>query len=360
MKRSIIYITVLCMLLSFCGCKKTADNGSSQKCEVALITDSGTIQDSGYNEKAYNGMVKYCNENNIEYASFMPSDASTESYLNEIKSAVKSGAKVIICPSNLQEEAVFEAQDDYNQVNFILINGEPHSSDYSDFTIKENTVAIEFSEEELGFLAGYAAVREGYRYIGFMGGMPEDSVIRYGYGFVQGADYAAIEVGAKIYIAYVYANTFTEDVHVKNMASNWYQNGMEAIFTCGGSMNKSVIAAAEENMKSVFVADSDTKSSSAEIVFSCVNNITDSVYNEVSNYYNGSFEGGKIKRLSLKENGIYIDMSDSKFNNFSDVEYEAICNILKNKEIVPYNNTEIGTTKELNLVNTQIVYAEYE
>lgn len=356
---TVIISVALCALL---GCKNDATSGTVelQNCEIALITDEGTIEDGANNQAAYEGVKKYGEDNSIATAYFTPNEISKESYLNEIKNAVKSGAKVVVCPGYLLEEAVFDAQTTYTDTKFILVNGEPHNDDYSDMTIADNTSSIKFSEEDAGFIAGYAAVREGYRYIGFMGGMPEDSVIRYGYGFVQGADYAAIELGVKIYIAYVYANTFTEDIHVKNMAGNWYENGMEVIFSCGGSMNRSVISAAEEHNKEVIIAESDKIPTSAAILFSCSNNVADAVYNSIDSVYKETFIGGQVNRLSLKDNYVGIDMDTAKFKNFSDVEYEAVCTLLKNNEINPYDNTEIANTKELNLVNTQIVYAEYE
>lgn len=363
MKKYISVIIIATVLaLSFSGCNKKnsePDINAGKACEVALITDEGTVEDGGLNESAYNGMMKYCNEKGIAANCYIPADANKDSYLTEIGYAVKAGAKTIICPGNLLEEAVFDAQKKYSNVNFVLVDGEPHNSDYSDTSIAENTLPIRFGEEESGFLAGYAAVREGYRFLGFMGGIPEDSVIRYGYGFVQGADYAAIELGVKVYIAYVYADTFTADINIKNMAGNWYENGIGLIFTCGGSMNSSVISAAEEHGQNVIVADKNTRVNSNAVLFTVYNNVEDSVYDAIDSSFNDSFKGGEVKRLSLKDDDIGIDLEHATFKNFSEVEYEAICNAIKNGDIVPYDNTEIATTKELNLVNTQIVYAEY-
>lgn len=49
-------------------------------------------------------------------------------------------------------------------------------------------LSILYAEEQAGYLAGYAAVNEGYTQLGFMGGIAVPAVIRYGYGFIQGAD----------------------------------------------------------------------------------------------------------------------------------------------------------------------------
>lgn len=360
-KLFILSLTILGLTL-LCGCKKNSNVsvGEIKKCEVALITDEGTVEDGYRNEMAWNGLKRYAQENNIHAEYFIPDNVTKESYLSSIKTAVKSGAKVIVCPSALLEEAVYDAQKEYKDVNFILLEGEPHNADYSDIVIGDNTECISFQEEEAGFLAGYAAVRDGFTYLGFLGGMADDSVIRYGYGFVQGADYAAIEMGIKIYVAYVYSNTFSEDINVQNMAGNWYLNGCEAIFTCGGgSLNHSVIRAAEEYKKNCILAEPALNHMSSSIVFTCVNNIEDAVYDAVGSYYTNTFLGGVNKKLSLTEDGLGIDMSSAHFTQFSDVEYEAICSILKKNEVKPYSGNDMKNTDDLDLVNTTIVYAEY-
>jgi len=362
MKKSFIIclISVYC-LLAFTGCKKSSgqEENTGKNCEIALVTDYGSVEDGAYNQQAWQGIKKYSEEKGLSAEYFVPSDLTTEAYLVEIKNAVKSGAKVIVCPGTLMEEAVYDAQKQYKDVNFILVDGEPHNKDFTDVKTAENTESIKFSEEEAGFLAGYASVREGYTYLGFIGGMPDESVVRYGYGFVQGADYAAIEMGIKIYCAYVYGDTFSEDVNVKNMAGNWYENGVEAILACGDSMNKSVIKAAEEHGTFCMTSDYNEGYVSPNILFSCFYNIEDAVYDAVASYYSNTFLGGSVKRLSITEDGVGIKMDKSHFSKFSEVEYDAIYNLLKSNEIKPYSATDLSTTDELNLVNTNIVYAEY-
>lgn len=361
MKNRLI-ISFICILLLFtCGCsKKTTSSPSSKKaCEIAFITDEGTIEDGGFNEAAYEGMMKYSKEKNVPANYYVPADTDKASYLAEIKNAVNDGAKIIVTVGCLLEEAVYDASKQYPKVSFLLIDGIPHNSDYSDQTIRENVSVFTFAEEQAGFLAGYAAVRDGHKFVGYLGGIPEDSVIKYGYGFVQGADYAAIELGERIYLAYTYTDTFTENIHIKNMACNWYDNGCEVIFASGGNMNKSVVAAAEEKGKGVICSEYDKNDLHPSILVSCINDVSDAVYDGINSYYAGTFLGGQRKELTVKEDAIGLSMENSHFDNFSQVEYDAIYNTMKSGEIDPYDDTEIANTKELDLVNTTIVYAEY-
>ncbi len=159
--------------------------------EIAMITDLGTINDKSFNQGTWEAIVAFGDANDKTYNYYQPSAQSTEIYLERIEQAVNDGAKVVVTPGFLFEEPIFIAQDMYPDVCFVLIDGNPHSADYSEFRTENNTVGIVFAEEQSGFLAGYAAVKDGYTKLGFMGGMAVPAVVRFGYGFVQGADYAA-------------------------------------------------------------------------------------------------------------------------------------------------------------------------
>lgn len=350
--RRLPILFVLAMLIcTFTGCKN-----SGEKIEVAYVTDGGTIEDGAYNENCYAGLSKFCDEKGIKYNTYAPEFGTTDGFLLQIDQAVKDGAKIIVCPSYMLEEAVYKASKEYPKVDFVLVDGLPHNYEYTDNSIAENVLPITFADEEAGFLAGYAAVRDGYKRLGFLGGMAEDSVIKYGYGFVQGADYAGIELGQKVYIAYTYTGTFSEDEEVKDMAAIFYDYSVEAIFACGGESGNSVMKAAEEKSGAVIGADYDHSFESPAIVFSCVKNFEKAVYDALTDYYNGNFAGGSERHLTASENGVMLTMDNAKFKEFSEIEYNAIYNELASKEIIPYGNTDIGTTAELNLVNTEIIY----
>lgn len=349
--RIMVLLLIVASLFLFAGCKS-----KKNAIDVALITDGGTVEDAKYNEICYKGMKRFCDENDKKCKAFIPETGALDSYLEQIELAVDEGAEIIVCPSYMLEEAVYNAAKQYPKVNFVIVDGIPHNSDFTDNVIADNVLAITFAEEEAGFLAGYAAVRDGYHRLGFLGGMAEDSVIRYGYGFVQGADYAGIELGEKVYIAYTYLGTFSENQDVHDMAAIFYDYSVEAIFAYGGASGNSVMKAAEEKSGAVIGADIDQSVESPSIVFSCIKNLDTAVYNTLTDYYSGIFVGGSEKHLTASEKGIALTMDNAKFNSFSEIEYKAIYNELASKEIIPYNNTDNGTTSELDLVNTEIIY----
>lgn len=352
----LLILLLLLSVLAGCGSK------SGEKAELALITDVGTIEDGSFNQGAWEGIKQYAEQNGISYQYYQPKEAATDVYMDTIKTAVKNGAKLIVCPGYLPEEAVYQAQDKYPKINFILLDGTPHNADYTDNKINENVMPILFEEDQSGFLAGYAAVRDGYTHLGFMGGVAEEPVIRYGYGFVQGADYAAIEMGVNVDIKYCYTDTFLESPAVHDMASAWYQEGTEVIFACGAAMGRSVMSAAESatTEAKVIGVDVDQSMESRTVITSAMKMLSNAVYSGIKDYYNDTFHGGEITVLTAKNGGVGLPLESSDFRTFSEAEYDAIFTRLVEDEIVPYASTDVGTTDDLTLVNTVVTYLPME
>ncbi len=351
MKKILMFLAICVSMLGICGCGERVD--------IALITDMGTVEDGSFNQGAWEGIMEFAESNDNKVCKYYePKDTTTDSYLASIKEAVKEKAEVVVCSGFLFEEAVYTAQKKYPYVQFILIDGVPHDSAYSDYTIKENTVPIMFSEEQLGFLAGYAAVRDGNTNIGFMGGMEQEAIVQFGYGFVQGADYAAIERGVDVNLKYCYTGTFSESDEVNRLASEWYKEGVSAIFACGGSMGRSVMSAAESSNGKVIGVDIDQSYLSETVITSAKKMLSNAVCTAVSDYYGGSVTGGAVYDMDAANDGIGLEMTNSRFETFSEVEYSAIYSMLVTGRIVPYSSTAFGDTSDIELVNTKVENVE--
>lgn len=144
---------------------------------------------------------------------------------------MKNGAKVIVTPGFLFEEPVYIAQDQYPDVTFILIDGNPHDADYN-YKTADNCVGITYAEEP-GGLPGRLCGRQGrHDEAGLYGRYGRAAVVKYGYGFVQGAEYAAQELGmadGSIELMYNYTGGFDATPEAQNQAASWYNNGTEVI-----------------------------------------------------------------------------------------------------------------------------------
>lgn len=336
----------------------TSDNaGSTDGYELALVIDVGTIDDKSFNQGSWEGVQKYGDENGIAYKYYKSAEATTDSFQETIELAIEGGAKVIVCPGYLFEEPIYNMQTAHPDVKFILIDGEPHDAD-NNYETADNTMAVLYQEDQAGFLAGYAAVKDGYTKLGFMGGMALPAVIRYGYGYLAGADYAAKELGIDVDVTYTYTGSFDATPEAKSMATGWYQSGTEVIFACGGSVGNSVMAAAEESENGkVIGVDVDQSSESDTVITSSMKMLSNSVYTAITEAYDGTFAGGKTTTFDAANDGVGLPMDTSKFNTFTQEDYDTIYAKLVAGEITIDNDTTKEVT-DLNLSNVTVNYVQ--
>lgn len=356
---SFLLATIL-ILGTLAGCGSKTQQESSIGAELALITDVGTIDDKSFNQGSWKGLEAYADEHVISCKYYQPSEKSDDAFITSIGLAVKGGAKVVVCPGFLFEVPVYNAQIKYPDVTFVLIDGTPHNGDYN-YDIRKNTKSIFYAEEQAGFLAGYAAVYEGYKKLGFMGGIAVPAVVRYGYGFIQGADYAAGKLGLteeNINIKYTYVGNFDASPENMSKAASWFNEGTEVIFACGGGVGNSVMKAAETAGTKVIGVDVDQSPESDTVITSAMKNLGKSVYDTIGEYYEGNFKGGVAVTLDVTSNNVQLPMETSKFEKFTQEKYDEIYHkiadgsirinkndIAKNAADVPVKNVEVEEIK---------------
>lgn len=307
---------------------ESGNNAGTTGYEIALVTDKGNIDDKSFNQGSWEGVVAFAEANNISHQYYKPEEASDEGYLNAISLAVDGGAKVVVCPGYLFEVAVYNAQTMFPDVKFILLDGEPHTADYATYQTESNVACVMYAEEEAGFLAGYAAVMDGMRTLGFEGGMAVPAVIAFGQGYLQGIEAAATELGLEdgsVKVFYHYTGDFAETDANKATAKAMFASGAEVIFGCGGSVGKSVFsAAAEAGGKSIGV-DVNQKTDSDTVITSAMKGLGASVQAVLEAIYSDSFDtyGGKTTYFSAANNGVGLPDDYERFTAFTKEQYDA-------------------------------------
>lgn len=365
MKKTLALVLALALVFSLAACSggggaatpaptATPTASAAAGYELALVTDVGNIDDKSFNEGAWNGMKGYAEANSVTYAYYRPSEDSTEARVETMKDAIAKGAKTIVCPGYLFEDAVYEMQTAYPDVNFLLLDGEPHTPDYVTYETTSNTHCILYKEEQAGYLAGYAAVKDGYTKLGFVGGVAVPAVIRYGYGFVQGADAAAKEMGlaaGDVEIKYWYAETFAPNDDIKTKMDGWYTEGTEVVFACGGGIYLSCVAAAEAAGKKVIGVDGDQSGESEVIITSAMKALGPSVELALTALYanGGTWDadhGGKTAVLGAAEDCVGLPTAESswRLNTFTVAEYEALYAKLKDGSVTVDNSSSKDVT----------------
>ena len=339
----------------------TSEDG---KYQVAFVTDVGQLKDKSFNQGTYDGVKLYAAANGLSYKYYQPAggnEATDDDRYEAMKAAVDAGADVVVCAGYLQETALRQAAIDFPDTKFVFIDGYALDDDPDpevEGNILTNVAGIAFMEQQAGYLAGYAAVMDGFTKLGFSGGGggTNPACCRFGYGYVQGANDAAKELGTTVEMNYSwqYGATFSGSTELQTMISGWYANGTEIVFACGGSMFQSIAAAASANDKYVIGVDVDQSGESDYVVTSAMKGLSDAVQWAVGHVYDGTFSeiGGVATSLGVENNSVALPTADSswRFETFSVEEYEALYQqMLDGSLVVDANYENLETTEWSNL-----------
>ena len=272
-----VLLLVIAVTLSMTGCGpgNTDDNSDGSEYKVAMITDSGDITDQSFNQTTYEACLEYCNENEIDFTYKKPDGDTDYARIAMIDVAVAEGYNIIVMPGYIFAPALVEVTYKYPDVKFIALDmtagdiiaaavgdkyyDNPDAYDAADYYNTKNTYCDVYQEEIPGYMAGYTAVQLGYRKLGFLGGQAVPAVIRFGYGYVQGINDAAEELGVtdEIEVQYAYGGQFYGSTEITAAMDTWYSQGTEIVFACGGGIFTSVAEAASKVDGKVIGADSD-------------------------------------------------------------------------------------------------------
>ena len=355
MKKFLALILALVMSLSLVACGGTKEESKPAEPEkpaeteqpaeeagadfsVAMITDYGDITDQSFNQTTYEACKAYCDANGVQFSYYKPAGDSTAERVAMVEKAVDEGYTVIVMPGYAFGETITQVADEYSDITFIALDvGE---GDLGGYTLPENVYCAVYQEELCGYMAGYAAVKLGYTHLGFLGGMAVPAVVRYGFGYVQGADAAAAETGADVTVEYAYGNQFRGDADITAYMDNWYQTlGVEVVFACGGGIYSSAAEAAAKVGGKVIGVDVDQAAiidggyGDGMTVTSAMKGLAPTVDHMLTEVAAGNWAnyGGKIETLGLvsgsdpEANYVQIPMGSTQWGDgFSQDDYKAL------------------------------------
>ena len=347
------------------------DSDSGEEMNIAMVTDSGDITDQSFNQTTYEASKAWAEENGVEFNYYKPESDSDEARNASIDQAIANGANVIVLPGYMFAASVVEQPELYPDVKFVALDvgagdilekgvGEgydynPDNWDVSEYYNTDNVYFCTYQEEISGYMAGYAAVKMGYKHLGFLGGMAVPAVMRFGYGYVQGADEAAKELGItnEVSVEYVCGGQFYGDADITAYMDTWYNsNGVEVVFACGGGIYTSAAEAAAKAGGKVIGVDSDQ----APIIDAYQEGLTvtsamkglavtiDTVLTEIK-AGNWSDYVGKMDSLGLvsetaEDNFVQLPIESTQWNDgFTEDDYRELVSALYNGDITVSNDT---------------------
>ena len=371
MKRKIMAILLAAAMTgSLAGCGSTQDknaaDASEQKMKVAMVTDSGDITDQSFNQMTYEACKAWGKENDIEFNYYKPQSDSDEARTASVDQAVAvaDGANVIVLSGYVFAPTVIDESDLYPEVKFLALDvsagdicekgiGEgydynPDHYNVTDYYNEDNVYCCTYQEELSGFMAGYAAVMLGYRHLGFLGGMSVPAVNRYGYGYVQGADAAAKELGItdKVQVEYVCGGQFYGDADITAYMDTWYgSKGVEVVFACGGGIYTSAAEAAVKTGGKVIGVDLDqsvtineykdglTVTSAMKGLQVTIDNVLDAILNDEWDEYVGKIENLGMESPDPAENYVQLPEETTQWDDtFTKEDYQKLVERMYNGE----------------------------
>lgn len=322
MKKKVLLVTLLVVAIvascfAFTACDKDKDKGD-KGVKVAMITDYGDITDQSFNQTTYEACKAYCGANNIKFKYYKPTGDSTEARVASVNAAIAEGYTIIVMPGYAFGGTIVEVADNNPEIKFVALDvarGDLLEAKYGKeydynpdnpkwtYQLPSNVTCFVYQEEISGYMAGYAAVKEGYKKLGFLGGMAVPAVIRFGYGFVQGVNAAAVELGIanEVSVNYVYGGKFQGSPEITAAMDTWYQGGTEVVFACGGGIFTSACEAATKAGVNGKVIGVDT----------------DQSYNINGKYGAGLCITSAMKGLAPTVNTILTDIFAGKWENYA-------------------------------------------
>lgn len=343
MKKLILFLLAFVFMFGMVACGTAEDEDPLTK--IALVTDYGDIDDESFNQGTWEGILAYADQHGMEIEYFRPTDVSDADYIDSINLAVELGFGIIVTPGFLFQRAVYESQNAHPDVKFILLDAQPRDGD-GNFVVGPNTLSIFYNEHESGFLAGYAAVMEGFRDLGFMGGIAVPAVVRFGIGYIAGAYFAAHQAEVDINFPnnrYAYLETFDPGAGIETQAAGWFNDGTDVIFAAAGGAGLSVMNAATDTENWMIGVDVDQSSLSDRVITSAMKALAASVQLALDAYYvDEAFPGGETWYLGAENDGVALPFETSRFETFTETDYNEIYALLADGTVeVPDNYSDL-------------------
>ena len=372
MKKILALVLAMMMVVSLAACNSGNNAGSKDEYRIAMVTDYGDITDQSFNQTTWEAVVAFGKQNSIETKYYKPTTNDTAGRVACVELAIADGYNVIVMPGYAFGGTIAEVSAEYPEIKFVALDvakgdlleggvalkGEtydynPDNWDLSKYVYMDNVYCAIYQEELSGYMAGYAAVKLGYTKLGFLGGMAVPAVIRFGYGYVQGVDAAAKELGITVEMKYAYGNQFFGDADITASMDTWYAEGTEIVFACGGGIYNSAAEAAKKVGGKVIGVDTDqqpiidgtygegmTVTSAMKGLYpTTVDTLTDIIVNGNWKNYKGKIDTlGMVSGDDATKNYVQLGKTQFAEGKFTEADYAALVKAMFEKTVTVSND----------------------
>ncbi|WP_294806551.1 BMP family protein [uncultured Gemmiger sp.] len=384
MKKILAWLGTAALLVGLCGCKPTqkqADKAeaaaptndteytftASEDAEplpggaaITLITGPEGVEE-GADAALWQGISAFAYNFGYVPKNAAAASGSAEDLQAALTQAADSGSKVVVCRGDAMAQIVYTLQDQYPDTYFMVVDAEAHSADYSDYTAKDTVRCVLFSETQAGYLAGYAAVSEGYQTLGFVGAEEMPDTVRYCTGFMQGAEKAAEQQGNQITLRVWYTGTKEYSDAVADRMAYWYNDGTQVIFAADEASLQAVLAGAAqtENDAKAIAARWDHSAQDEAILFSTLHCYNTMVQQELYAFFAAggqwqqAADTGHTETVGLTENMIALSADTWRLSKFTKKNYNTLYEKLRSGALKTEDYAGMDNLPELENVTVQ-------
>lgn len=365
MKKRVLALLAVVALFAMCFAGCTKKTGETADYKIAMITDSGDITDQSFNQSTYEASKAFAESKKVDFKYYKPTDNNDEARIAAFNNAVSDGYNVIVVPGYLFGAMIEKVAGDNSDVKIIALD--VSAGDFSKgYTMPSNVCTFTYSEELAGYMAGYAAVKEGYKNLGFLGGIAVPAVIRYGFGFVQGCNAAAVELGvaSDVTVNYVYGGQFYGDADITAQMDTWYAGGTEVVFACGGGIYTSACeAAVKEGINGKVIGVDVDQSATINTLYkvdglcitSAMKGLAATVTSTLTDVFDGKWDNyaGKVSNLGIvsgtdpKLNYVQLPMDTWTMKNFTVDNYKTLVADMQSGKVTVSSATDAMPSVEI-------------
>ena len=310
----------------------TEESGATTNFSVAMVTDTGGVNDQSFNQSSWGGLTALKDKYGVN-VSYLESVQEAD-YTTNLDKLIDQENDLVWGVGFAIAQALESAAKMNPEQLFGIID---HS--YGD-AIQDNVVCLTFRAQEASFLVGYVAgLTTESDQVGFVGGIANDVLDQFEYGYRAGVAYAATELGKDITVNVQYAESFNDAAKGKAIATKMFSDGCDIVFHAAGNAGTGVIEAAKDANKFAIGVDRDQYDLAPDnILTSALKRVDQAVTLVSEKAMNGEEIGGEVFELGLTENSVGLPEENP---NMDPAVYEAAMkvqqNIMDGAIDVPYN-----------------------
>ena len=316
------------------GCSSKSENegaSDTSTISIGMVLGEGSVNDESFNQSTWEGLQQAKEDFGIE-VKYLESKQESE-YIQNIETLIDEDTDLIIGVGYQLKDAIQSSAENYPDRSFAIL-------DETYETIPSNVIPVVFNEQESAYLTGIIAAKmTKTNKVGFIGGLPAPSVVRYQYGYKYGAETTNKDV--KVYEQY--ANTFTDQAKGKAIANQMHASGVDVILGAAGDCGTGSIEAAKENNKYAIGGDRDQRDLAPEnVIVSALKKLNVASYSLAKMVVEGTFEGGTEKVYGLKEGGVGLPEDSNRLIPQDIIDYvnEQAKKVIDGEIKVPRNEEE--------------------